>query len=267
MNNTNVKNNIAKNSKVKNDISKNMSFKTSCARNSRFKNIRLCSFCLLLFFLLSTVQPALGKNVPKLEDWANDFTDTLTSSQLETLDDILSDVEERKSSQVLLVIIESLEGEGLSDFAKRIVYSQIGASKQSKSVVILVAMKEKKIRIEVGRGMQHTVTPRKASYIIKNLMVPGFKNNHVFGGLRNGVNAVTGLITKEFDISPSELAKSESEYGHVSTVIAIGIALLMLFFGKGGTNRRRYRRDGYMDRSSSTFGGGSFGGGGASGGW
>ena len=251
------------------------------------KKYILYLLALWLFFSL----PAAALEVPKLEHWVNDYAGILNSSEEDALENQLISTKDKSSSQVVLLTIPSLEGENLEDFSLRIAEkNKIGQEEYDNGVLLLVAMAEKKIRIEVGYGLEHIITDAKSSYIIRKLIAREFKKGRYFAGINNGLKAVTGLITKEFDISPRELAKFKKEQrrakgGHIPMGVIIFIIFIVISVIKNA-GRRGYGRgssaifwgSGYRGGGSSgggffgggggfSGGGGSFGGGGSSGGW
>ena len=222
-------------------------------------------------------------DVPPLAGRVNDYADVLNSSQEMTLENLLKGAENKTSSQVVLLIVSSLQGEVLEDYSLKVVEKwKIGQEEFDNGLLVLVAMKERKIRVEVGYGLEHIITDAKSSYIIRRLMVPLFKKRNYYGGINQGLIAVSGLITKEFEITPEQLAKFKKEgkrrKGTHLGLIVFFIIIVLSFF-RGGT-RRGYRSGGifwgggfgsggggFSSGGGFSGGGGSFGGGGSSGGW
>jgi uncharacterized protein len=219
----------------------------------------------------------------------NDYAGILSSGQEVELDGILRKTEEKTSSQVVLLTISSLSGEVLEYFSIRILKKwKLGQEGLDNGVLLLVAIAERKIRIEVGYGLESILTDAKSSYIIRELIVAHFKKGNYFAGIKSGLSAVTGIINKDFDITPEQLAKFRKKEkgvkgGHVPVGMIVFIIIIILSFFKRGTRGRGYRsaapwilfggggsgRSSFGGGFSGGFsgGGGSFGGGGASGGW
>ncbi|MCP5106202.1 MAG: hypothetical protein GY950_22640 [bacterium] len=236
----------------------------------------------VLLGVLSAGFPLLSLEVPVFEQRVNDYGNVLSGSQEATLETLLRDTENNTSSQVVLMTIKSLEGEALEDYSLKVVEkNKPGQKKFDNGVLVLVSLREKKIRIEVGYGLEPIITDLKSGYIIRKLMVPYFKKSDYYGGITQGVTAVTGLITKDFDISPEQLAKfrkggRRKKGRHIPMAVIIFIIIVLLNLFKGGT--RGGRRGGGIFYGGGfgsgggggggfSGGGGSFGGGGASGGW
>ncbi len=240
----------------------------------KIKNIKLKIW---VTFLLIT-QLAFALDVPRLTGRVNDYANILTSGQKTSLESFLKKVETASSAQVVLLTINSLDGENLEDFSMTVAEKwKLGQKDKDNGVLLLVAVKDKKIRIEVGYGLEGALTDLKCGYIIRQLIVPDFKSGKFYNGINEGLTAITGLITKEYEISPEQLKDYEEgadpeKIGHSILVIMILIIVIVSYIFKG--NSRRGYIGSFSSRSGSGFsgggfsgGGGSFGGGGSSGGW
>lgn len=246
---------------------------------------------LLLVSMFFFSQAAAAIDVPRLKARVNDYAGILSSSEEGALENLLIDTENKTSSQVALLTIPSLEGEALEDFSMKVAEKwNLGQKKFDNGVLVLVAMAERKIRIEVGYGLEPILTDVKCNYIIRKLMVPEFKQKNFFAGIDNGLKAVTGIVDKEFEITPEQLQEFQKEQGktqgtHLPLGLIIFIGFMAINFlkglGRGGMRRGAsgifwgstlgggYRSSGGSFSSGGGFsgGGGSFGGGGSSGGW
>ena len=231
----------------------------------------------LLFGVLLVTQLAFALDVPRLTGRVNDYANILTSGQKTSLENLLKKVETASSAQVVLLTISSLEEENLEDFSMRVAEKwKLGQKDKDNGVLLLVALKNKKIRIEVGYGLEGALTDLKCGYIIRQLIVPGFKRGKFYDGINEGLMAITGLITKEYEISPEQLKEFEKRTStekkeSAGSAITIFIIIILSFFLKG-RNRRGHHRTAFWfgaGGGSGGFsgGGGSFGGGGSSGGW
>lgn len=246
-------------------------------------------FLFIILILIFTQIFAL--KVPKLMGHVNDYAGILSQHEKNTLERMLISAENKTSSQIVLLTIPSLKGESLEDFSMNVVETwKIGQKEFDNGILLLIAMKERKIRIEVGYGLEHIITDAKSGFIIRNLMLNDFRKGDFLGGLSASIKAVSGLITKDFEITPEQLAryKKMERIGKPAQVpvgfIIFMIMILLSMFGKKGKGRRGGILPllllgsmlGGGGRGSSGFGGGfggfsggggGFGGGGASGGW
>ncbi|MCX6584593.1 MAG: TPM domain-containing protein [Candidatus Aminicenantes bacterium] len=224
-----------------------------------------------VWVVLLAAQILWSINVPALKGRVNDYAGVLDSNQKEQLETLLQDAENKTSSQVVLLTVNSLEGEALEDFSIRVVENwKIGRKEFNNGVLVLLALAEKKIRIEVGYGLESIITDMKSGYITREIILPYFKKGDYYGGLSQGLAAVTGLISKDFEITPEQLARYQkaSKRGkgvHIPFTFIIFVIIVILNMVKSGT-RGRYGRGGGIFYGGG-FGGGGFGGGGGGGGF
>ncbi len=235
----------------------------------------------ILILLASSLFPI---NFPKLKGRVNDYAGILEPEEENVLDNMFADLEKKTSSQLVLLTIKSLEGETIEDYSIKLTEQKdwkIGQKGLDNGIILLIAMEERKLRLEVGYGLEGILTDLKSSYIIRKLIVPSFKKGDYFKGILRGVTTVVGIVSKEFDISPEDLEKFKKKKGE-NQIGSFVIFLIIFFFfilpaftgksGKGGSSV--FWGGGFGGGSSSgggfggfSGGGGSFGGGGASGGW
>jgi uncharacterized protein len=230
-------------------------------------------------------------DIPRLKSAVNDNANIINSKDEEKLEALLRDVQAKTSSQVALLTISSLQGENLEDYSLRVAQEwELGQKEFDNGVLLLVALSEKKIRIEVGYGLESIITDAKSGYIIRNYIVPGFKKGDFAGGITNGLLAISGLVTEEFEITDEQLAKyNQQQKAGKRKQIPFGLIVFLFMFIFGGLGKGRRRgglftalflgsmlSGGSHSRSGGGFGGGfggfsggggGFGGGGASGGW
>jgi len=248
---------------------------------------RATLFLLLILMAVHCAPAAIS--IPPLTGRVNDTAGMLSASQSSTLERMLSGLEETNSSQVVLLTVPNLQGLTIEDFAIRVAESwKIGQKGLDNGVILVVALKERKIRIEVGYGLEPLLTDAKSDYIIRRLMIPRFREGDYYQGIHDGLEQITGIIRRDFDISPEEMEKFRKEKKRKSgkSPIPIGLIILIfiilssiggkggrggggsgtpfIFFGGGGSGGGSSSGGGFGGFSG---GGGSFGGGGASGGW
>lgn len=235
---------------------------------------------ILFVFITATLYPA---EFPKLKGRVNDYANILNSNEERSIEVMLDELEKKTSAQVVLLTIDTLDGDTIEDYSIRLTEQKgwkIGQKGLDNGVILLISMKERKLRLEVGYGLEGALTDLKSSYIIRKLIVPGFKSGKYYQGILRGLTTVSGIISKEYDI-PSEDLKKFKEKKSENPGISFIIFLVIFFFfvlpafskskGKGGTGF--WGGGGFGGGSSSggfggfSGGGGSFGGGGASGGW
>jgi len=219
----------------------------------------------------------------------NDLDGILTGDEIAELTSLLKNIEDKTSAQVALLIIPYLHGENLEDYALRVAENWgknkgLGQKDRDNGVLLLISITDKKLRIEVGYGLEAILNDGKCGYIIRNVIVPYFKKGDYYSGLKAGLEKIGGIISKEDDITPEELEKyrkarnkENSEGAPIGFIIFVVFIIIIAL--KNGGGRGGYYSGGsfgggsFSSGGGSSFGGGfssgggSFGGGGASGGW
>lgn len=224
--------------------------------------------------------------IPAATGYVNDFAGVISSANKSTLDSYLKELDKKTGAEVAVVTLPSLKGNSIEDVALDIGRKWgVGKKGKDNGIVILVATGDKKMRIEVGYGLEGVINDGKAGRIRDDYMIPFFRQGDMEKGIINGTIAAASEIAKsynvempaEFNSSVSELSaysSSQSQTGKSSGsdifIFIIFIIIIMLlprrgFFVGGYTNFG----EGFGGSSGGFggFGGGSFGGGGASGGW
>ena len=243
---------------------------------------KLSSLILFLFLSLFSIAKEVpsSPNPPRL---VNDFTGVLDASQVQNLEAKLKAYNDSTSTQVAIVIENSLEGDDIFDYCQRLSTAWgIGVKGRNNGILIYVAIDDRKMRIHVGYGMEATITDGLTKRIIDQVMKPAFKQQDYYGGLDAAADFIFRAAAGEFinDLPEEKNGKGPSW----PVIIVIGIIMLIAFFGKGGGRRNRGFRGGMVppffgsfgsggfsggggDSGFGGFGGGSFGGGGSSGSW
>ena len=147
-----------------------------------------------LGLLLSAV-PVYGLDVPPLTGRVVDLAGVLPAQDVERLTAQLKAHDEQTGNQVAVLILPSLEGEPLEEYSHRVATSwKLGRKGTDNGVLLLVALKERKLRIEVGYGLEGTLTDLRSARIIRQEIVPRFKAGDIPGGVRAGTAAILQTI-------------------------------------------------------------------------
>jgi len=156
----------------------------------------------MILFLSNTVHAELAM-IPALQAHVTDLTQTLTPAQQNQLEAKLNVFEQKNGSQVVVLIVPSTQPEDIAQYSIRVVEAwKIGRTKQDDGLLILVAKNDRKLRIEVGRGLEGAVPDIYAKRIISENIAPLFKNGDMAGGLNEGVDKLIELISGENLPSP-----------------------------------------------------------------
>ena len=145
--------------------------------------------------ILLLAQVAWSLDIPPLTGRVVDDAHILSSSTLAQLTALLEQHESRTSNQVALLTLPFLEGHPLEEFSHQVASAWgLGKKGTDNGVLLLVAIQERKIRIEVGYGLEGTLTDAKSSQIIRHEMVPRFRQEDYAGGIVAGIQAILGTI-------------------------------------------------------------------------
>jgi uncharacterized protein len=171
--------------------------------------------------------------VPPVRNRVNDLARILHEDQLHKLENKLAQFERDTSHQVALLTISSLQGESIEDFSIRVAESwRIGQKGIDNGVILIIAPKERKLRIEVGYGLEGVLPDAIANQIIREVIVPHFRNEDYAAGLDGGINAILQTIAGErLHHTP---AKSEARKHSLFTTLLGTVfmaSLLALAFG------------------------------------
>ena len=136
--------------------------------------------------------------VPPLESRVTDLTGTLTGQQRSALEQTLAEFEARKGAQIAVLLVPSTEPETIEQYAVRVEETwKLGRKGVDDSVLFLIAKQDRKIRIEVGYGLEGALPDAAAKRIIEDDITPRFRQGDFYGGLRAGADRVMRTIEGE----------------------------------------------------------------------
>ena len=148
-----------------------------------------------LLSLLILTSEVWSLSIPPHTDRVVDQARLLSPSTLSSLATALAEHEQKTSNQVGVLTIPSLEGHPLEEFSHQVATAwALGQKGTDNGVLFLIAINDKKLRIEVGYGLEGTLTDAKSSRIIRHEVVPHFRAGDFSGGIVAGVNAILGTI-------------------------------------------------------------------------
>ena len=224
----------------------------------------------------------------------NDYTGTLSASQIEALEQKLVAYDDSTSTQILVLLVDDLQEMSIERYATEIGHSW-GVGQQGKNNGVVILVKPKKgtergqVNISPGYGMEEYVTDATAKRIINNEMIPAFREDDYYTGIDNAVNVIMDLCSGKF--SQDEYAGEEGFPLWLIILFIIAIVVILSKFsdnngqnysgggtrtiwipmgggfGGGGFSGGGFGGGGFSGGGFGGFGGGGFGGGGASGSW
>ena len=255
------------------------------------KKIKLFS---VLFFIAAV--NIFSLNVPKLKGPVNDLAGILSDDKKTEIENFLFEIEKKSDVQIAVLTIPSLEGENCEEYSLRVAETwQLGSKEKDSGVLLLVAVNDKKMRIEVGYGLEANLTDAAAGRIIRNVIAPEFKTGNFGRGIFLGVKAIAGCALQDESML-SKINSSDDSDGLANIIGLTALFIIWFIFcrlipcffwilyrlitlkGFTGeelvtnlfTSRSAFKflgSSGGGGRGGYSGGGGSFGGGGASGSW
>ena len=245
-------------------------------------------FIVIILVTLFLQTSIFSLSVPSLSAPVVDNAKLISNRVEEKINNQLKELSDSTGIQVAVLTIPSLKGEVLELYSMKVAEKwKLGSEEKDTGVLLLVALEERSIRIEVGYGLEGVLTDTKCGLIIRNVMAPKFRDGDYQSGIVDAVNNIVGLVKgDESLVSKSVLAESSDTTGpfiFMGIVLLYGIIFIIAVINSkkrgiriGGIPvtpqihhvHRNFPRGG-SDFSGGGFsgGGGSFGGGGASGGW
>jgi uncharacterized protein len=269
--------------------------------------MRTLRLLLALIGMVVLTMPAAAQTFPPLTGRVVDAAKLLSPEQVSQLDQLSAQVEQASSRQLVVATIPDLQGYPIEDYGYRLGRAwKIGQKDANNGIILIVAPNERKVRIEVGYGLEPIMTDALSSVIINDNILPKFKAGDMAGGIMDGANAIAEQMKLPLEAAEQRAQQtvgqthtrqrsSGNPLAVVFWVIVIVVIILPMAFGRA--RGRRYRgglgeailwgsalsslgRGGGGSSWSSggsdwgggggggfSGGGGSFGGGGASGSW
>ena len=250
----------------------------------------------LACLLLLAAAGAFALDVPPPPNtYVTDKAGVLSEPDAHALNEKLAAFEQRSGAQFIIYTFPTLESEALEDFTIRCAEKwKVGNKKYDNGLILFVFVKERKIRIEVGYGLERTVTDALSSRVIREDIAPHFQKGDYAGGLNAAADALIALIeNKEAPVAPVSRpggGAGAATVGCGSLIPVIFVVFFIIFiasiitrsrpgcggcfwpmFFLGGGSGRSFGGGGWSGGgggwSGFSGGGGGFGGGGASGGW
>src|SRR6266699_1668333 len=151
-----------------------------------------------IFLLAGLALAADEVAVPPLKARVTDLTGTLTAAQIQTLEARLRDFERGKGSQIAVLMLPSTQPETIEEYSIRVADAwKIGRSKIDDGVILVIAKNDRKLRVEVGRGLEGAIPDAVAKRVVSDVIAPHFRTGDFYGGVAAGTDAVMKLIEGE----------------------------------------------------------------------
>ncbi|HWH17958.1 MAG TPA: TPM domain-containing protein, partial [Allosphingosinicella sp.] len=207
---------------------------------------------LLLLLTLLLAAPAAAQEFPKLTGRVVDNANLLSPADEAALTGKLEALEQASSRQLVVATVPSLQGYEIEDYGYRLGRAWgIGQSEANNGAILLVAPNERKVRIEVGYGLEPILTDAFSSVIINQTILPRFRQGDYPGGISAGADEIIEQLQappeqaerRALEAAAQQQARDSGDGGSVFPLIFWGMVLLFVILPmmRGGRRGRRYR--------------------------
>ncbi|MDA1353512.1 MAG: TPM domain-containing protein [bacterium] len=245
---------------------------------------------LVLLLMLGSTQSLTFASFPKLTGYVTDTVGVLSPQEVALLNSVSAQLDRAAQVQLTSVVVDSLDGLSVEEYAVRLFeIAGIGHKNSDRGLLVLVAVGDRKVRIEVGYGLEGIIPDGKAGAILDDYVVPEFKKNEFGAGVRSGHLVIAKQLSEYFNVAlqldgrvPMPVYSNSQGSGWKETIFVFIFLIVLitilsrlgrhgrhmkwlpLLFLLGGLSGSRGRYRGGFFGGGSGFGG--FGGGGAGGG-
>ncbi|MBU0478126.1 TPM domain-containing protein [bacterium] len=251
------------------------------------KLLLLTLFCVFVLYHVSIFG---ADRYPNYTGYVNDFARVLNSSEKGIITNLITELEKKTSAEIAIVTVSNIEGSEINIYKNGLFEKwKIGKKGKDNGVLIVLAMKERKVGIEVGYGLEGVLPDGLCGEIIRKQMSPNFKAGQFGKGLVSAVATISNLVAKEYNVKLSGLnslprtayvVRKRSAASSIASIIFALLFLMLILGSRTGllgvllfgsmTGRGGYwggGGSGGFGGGFGGFGGGMSGGGGASGSW
>src|ERR1700686_2680284 len=187
------------------------------------------------------VTAAFALDFPQLTGRVVDQAGVMSADSRNTVEAKLKDLEDKSGIQLVVATVKSLQGSDIETYANQLFRTwKLGQTQKNNGVLLLVAPAEHKVRIEVGYGLEGTLTDALSSAIISGAIVPRFKTNDFAGGIDRGVDGIISVLngaTTDWQPQPQRFIIDTDKPGALNTALpilgflAVAFALRLLIMG------------------------------------
>jgi uncharacterized protein len=189
--------------------------------------------------------PPAEREVPRNDGWVTDLAGLLDASQEQQLEASMDSYQRGSGHDIALLTVPDLEGDPIEDFARRVAREwKLGSKDKSEGALLVVSPGDRALRIEVGRGLEGTLTDAICGRIIRDVITPQFKAGDFAAGLRLGIEAMQKAAGGDYAAVPAlapARAPRSSDDGWVALpfLLFVLVMLAILFRHRGGRGGRK----------------------------
>jgi uncharacterized protein len=187
--------------------------------------------CMLVAAWLAVSLPAAAEvPVPPLKARVTDLTGTLTLQQTAELEQRLAAVEQSKGAQIAVLMVPSTQPETVDQYAVRVEEAwKLGRKGVDDSVLLVIAKNDRKLRIEVGYGLEGALTDAASKRIIEEYIVPQFKQGDFAGGISAGIDRIIAIVSGEKLPPPAATQRPRAGGGNLDLGPLLVIGFILVF--------------------------------------
>jgi uncharacterized protein len=160
--------------------------------------VKIAASCLAVALFACVSSAALTLDFPAMTGRVVDQAGVMTAQSRNDVETKSKELEDKSGIQLVVATVKSLQGSDIETYANQLFrFWKLGEAKKNNGVLLLVAPAEHKVRIEVGYGLEGTLTDALSSVIISSAVIPRFKANDYSGGIQRGVDGMIAVLTTD----------------------------------------------------------------------
>src|ERR1700690_3795838 len=164
---------------------------------------------LVILFCGLRYDNALAQEIPELHRHITDLSGTLSGGEIGSIDQTLSQFEQETSNQIVILLITTLNDQSIEDYTLQVAEkNKLGKKGRDNGVLMVIAKSDRKVRIEVGYGLEGALTDAVSDQIIRRVMGPYFRESDFAGGISAGISAIISVTKGEFKGEPQSNRQS-----------------------------------------------------------
>ena len=184
----------------------------------------------LLFAALFCLSPAFAVGVPAMNGRVNDYAKIIRESDEREIEEYLAGLERSSGIQIAVLTMPSLDGEDISSFGIRVADKwKLGDKEKDNGAILIVAYAEHDLRIEVGDGLEGSLTDAKCGLILRNVIVPEFRDGNYSGGIMKGVKDMGAIAAGDESAVSRSVREGEDNSGDDSLVPVFVIIVWLIY--------------------------------------
>jgi uncharacterized protein len=181
----------------------------------------------LVFFVWAALAQAM--EVPALKGRVNDYAGILSPATINQLETVLSELEKTDSTQIVVLTIASLEGQNIDQYAIKVFEAwKIGQKGLDNGAILIISKNDRKLRIEVGYGLEGSLTDLLAGRIIGNIIAPQFKAGNFDQGVTAGVAGMIQAVRGQFTATEKNRGVSSRPAGWHGNLFSLVVIIVLV---------------------------------------